>query len=104
MPLPRHRQLQPLDPRLQRARLHQCAPARHRRRHHPPRHDPDGRCIGGEEAFRADAAAGARRADLRGARQRGGGDAAGRAARDAGRAIPCSAAVAAVAGGCAGGG
>ena len=32
-----------LDPRLQRARRHQCAAARHRRRHHPPRHDPHGR-------------------------------------------------------------
>ena len=70
----------------------QCAAARHRRRHHPPRHDPDGRCAGREEALGADAAAGARRTDLRGARRRGGGDAAGGAARDAGRAVPGGAA------------
>ena len=81
----------------------QRAPARHRRRHHPPRHDPDGRRAGREEAFGADAAAGARRTDLRGARQRGGGDAAGGAARDAGRAVPRGAAVAAAAGRRAGG-
>ena len=96
--LPRHQGLQRLGPRLQRARVDQCAPARHRRRHHPPRHDPDGRCAGREEAFRADAVAGARRTDLRGARERSGGDAAGGAARDAGRAVPRGAAVAAAAG------
>ena len=98
MPLPRHQGLQRLGPRLQRARLDQRAPAGHRRRHHPPRHDPDGRRAGREEALRADAAAGARRTDLRGARRRGGGDAAGRAARDAGRAVPGGAAVGAAAG------
>ena len=101
--LPRHQGLQRLGSRLQRARIDQRAPARHRRRHHPPRHDPDGRRAGREEAFRADAAAGARRTDLRGARQRGGGDAAGGAARDAGRAVPGGAAVAAAAGRRAGG-
>ena len=58
--------------------------------------------LAAEEAFRADAAAGARRTDLRGARERGGGDAACRAACDAGRAVPRGAAVAAVAGRCAG--
>ena len=100
--LPRHQGLQRLGPRLQRARVDQRAPARHGRRHHPPRHDPDGRCTGGEEAFRADAAAGSRRTDFRGARERSGGDAAGRAARDAGRAVPRGAAVAAAAGRCEG--
>ena len=69
MLLPRHQGLQRLGPRLQRARVDQRAPAGHGRRHHPPRHDPDGRCAGREEAFRADAAAGARRTDLRGARR-----------------------------------
>ena len=98
MSLPRHQGLQRLGPRLQRARRDQRAPARLRRRHHPPRHDPDGRRAGGEEALGADAAAGARRTDLRGARQRSGGDAAGGAARDAGRAVPGRAALAAAAG------
>ena len=37
VPLSGHRQLEPVDPRLQRARRDQRAPARHRRRHHPPR-------------------------------------------------------------------
>ena len=101
--LPRHQGLQRLGPRLQRARVDQRAPAGHRRRHHPPRHDPDGGCAGGEEAFRADAAAGARRTDFRGARERGGGDAAGGAARDAGRPVPRGTAVAAAAGRCTGG-
>ena len=32
--------VQPVDPRLQRARLDQCAPAGHGGRYHPPRHDP----------------------------------------------------------------
>ena len=59
VPLPRHQGLQRLGPRLQRARRDQRAPAGHRRRHHPPRHDPDGGCAGGEEALGADAAAGA---------------------------------------------
>ena len=59
MPLPRHQGLQRLGPLLQRARRDQRAPARHRRRHHPPRHDPDGRGAGREEALGADAAAGA---------------------------------------------
>ena len=61
----------------------------------------DGRCAGREEALGADAAAGARRTDLRGARRRGRGDAAGGAARDAGRAVPGGAAVGAAAGRCA---
>ena len=51
----------------------------------------------------ADAAAGARRADLRGAGRRSGGDAAGGAARHAGRAVPRGLAVAAAAGRCASG-
>ena len=38
------------------------------RRHHPPRHDPHGGRARREEALGADAAAGARRIDLRGAR------------------------------------
>ena len=41
-----------LDPRLQRARRDQCAPARLGRRHHPPRHDPHGRRAGGRQAHR----------------------------------------------------
>ena len=40
VPLPRHQVAEPVDPRLQRARRHQCAPAGLGRRHHPPRHDP----------------------------------------------------------------
>ena len=40
MPLPRHQVAEPVDPLVQRARRHQCAPARLGRRHHPPRHDP----------------------------------------------------------------
>ena len=59
MPLPRDQGLQRLGPRLQRARRDQRAIAGHRRRHHPPRHDPDGRRARREEALRADAAAGA---------------------------------------------
>ena len=46
----------PLDPRLQRARRDQRAPARLRRRHHPPRHDPHGAGAGDSEAVGADAA------------------------------------------------
>ena len=42
-PLSRDPLVEPVDPRLQRARLDQCAPAGHGRRHHPPRHDPHGR-------------------------------------------------------------
>ena len=59
MPLSRHHRLQSLDPRLQRARRHQCAPAGQRRRHHPPRHDPHGGRAGEGAPRRADAAAGA---------------------------------------------
>ena len=59
--------LEPFDPRLQRARRHQRAPAGHRRRHHPPRHDPHGPGAGRREARCADAATGARRTRLRGA-------------------------------------
>ena len=92
--------VEPLDPRLQRARLDQCPPAGLRRRHHPPRHDPHGGCTGREEALGADAAAGARRTDLRGAGRRGRGDAAGGAAHDAGRAVPGRGAVGAAAGRC----
>ena len=39
---PGHQALQPVDPRLQRARRDQRAPAGLGRRHHPPRHDPHG--------------------------------------------------------------
>ena len=59
MPLPRHQGLQRLGPLLQRTRRDQRAAAGHRRRHHPPRHDPDGRGAGREETLGADAAAGA---------------------------------------------
>ena len=70
MPLSRHRQFQSLDPRLQRARRHQRAPARLRRRHHPPRHGAHRAGAQESQALRADAAAGARRTDLRSARER----------------------------------
>ena len=66
-----------VDPRLQRARRHQCAAAGHRRRHHPPRHGAHGAGAGEGEALRADAAAGARRAGLRGAGRGGREDVAG---------------------------
>ena len=59
MPLPRDRPLQCVDPRLQRTRRDQRAAARHRRRHHPPRHGAHGRGARKEEAQRADAAPGA---------------------------------------------
>ena len=42
VPLPGHQGLERLDPRLQRTRRDQCAPAGLGRRHHPPRHDPHG--------------------------------------------------------------
>ncbi len=70
VPLPGHPQLKSIDPLLQRARRHQCAPARERGRHHPPRHDPHRAGAREGQAARADAAAGARRADLRGAGER----------------------------------
>ena len=53
MPLSGHHGVEPVDPRLQRARRDQCAPAGHRRRHHPPRHDPHGRSAGQAAARRA---------------------------------------------------
>src|SRR5262249_21295831 len=77
MPLPRNRALERFDPRLQRARRDQRAAARHRRRHHPPRHGAHGGGAGESQALRADAAAGARRAGVRGARRRGGEHLAG---------------------------
>ena len=43
---------QTLDPRLQRARRDQRALAGHCRRHHPPRHGPDGRCAWPKAGFR----------------------------------------------------
>ena len=45
----------PVDPRLQRARRHQCAPARLGRRHHSPRHDPHRAGTGASQAQGADA-------------------------------------------------
>ncbi len=75
-----------LDPRLQRARRHQCAAAGHRRRHHPPRHDAHGCGARQEEAQRADAPAGARRARVRGAGRRSREDAAGGEGGDGRRA------------------
>src|SRR5262249_25913524 len=77
VPLSRNRALERLDPRLQRARRDQRAAARYRRRHHPPRHGAHGGGAGESQALRADAAAGARRARVRGARGRGGEDLAG---------------------------
>src|SRR5262249_49902492 len=55
---------------------------------HPPRHDPHGSGAREEEAQRADAAAGARRACLRGAGERGRQDAAGGAEGDGRGAAP----------------
>ena len=77
---------QPVDPRLQRARRDQRAAAGHRRRHHPPRHGAHRAGAGEGQAQRADAAAGARRADLRGAGGRGRQDPAGGQEGDGGRA------------------
>ena len=74
---PEIKRLEPVDPRLQRARRHQRAAAGHRRRHHPPRDGAHGRGADGEEAQRAHAAAGARRTGVRGAGGRGRADAAG---------------------------
>ena len=82
MPLSRHQRVECLHPRLQRARRGQCAAARHRRRHHPPRHDPHGRRAGQEKAQRANAAAGARRIGVRGARSRSRQNPAGGHQRD----------------------
>ena len=42
VPLPGHQGQQSVDPRVQRARRDQCAPAGLGRRHHPPRHDAHG--------------------------------------------------------------
>ena len=51
--LPRHQGEEPVAARLQRARGDQCAAAGHRRRHHPPRHDPRGRRARRGQALRA---------------------------------------------------
>src|SRR5258705_504333 len=98
VPLSRHPRLQRHDPLVQRARLDQRAAARHRRRHHPPRHDPDGRGARQEEAQRPDAPAGARRAGVRSAGGRGRQDAAGDHQGDGGGANAGALAVSAVAG------
>ena len=92
---------EPVDPRLQRARRDQRAPAGLRRRHHPPRHDPHGAGAGEGEAQREDAAAGARRTDLRGAGGRGREDAAAREEGDGGRADAGGVALGAAVGRCA---
>ena len=83
---------------IQRARRGQCAAAGQRRRHHPPRHDPHGRCAGEEEAFGADAFAGARRTGLRSAGRGSGADAAGGQGGDGRRAAPRGLALGAAAG------
>ena len=77
---------QSVAPLLQRARRDQCAAAGLGRRHHPPRHGPHRAGADEGQAQRADAAAGARRTDLRGAGGRGRRDAAGRQRRDGRRA------------------
>ena len=64
VPLSRYQGFQRLGAILQRARRDQCTIAGHRRRHHPPRHDPHGRRAGGEKTLGPDAVAGARRTDL----------------------------------------
>ena len=78
VPLPGHQGVEPVDPLVQRARRDQCAPAGLGRRHHPPRHDAHGAGARQGQAQRADAAAGARRTDLRGAGGRSGEDHADR--------------------------
>ena len=83
---------------VQRARRGQCAAARHRRRHHPPRHGPHGCRAGEEETLRADAAAGARRTRLRSARRRSRENAAGGHRGDGRRAAAGGVAVGAAAG------
>ncbi len=98
MPLPRHRRVECLDPRVQRARRDQCAAARHRRRHHPPRHDPHGRGADEEKTQRADAAAGARRTGVRSAGRRSREDAAGGHQRDGRSAAAGAVALGAAAG------
>ena len=80
--LSRHQGEEPVAARLQRARRDQCPAAGHRRRHHPPRHDPHARRAAGSEACRPDAAAGARRAGVRGAGPGGREDPAGGRPRD----------------------
>ncbi len=77
MPLSGDPRLQRVDPLVQRARRGQCPAARHRRRHHPPRDGPHGCRFGEEEARRADAVAGARRACVRSAGRRSRENAAG---------------------------
>ena len=87
-----------VDPLLQRARRDQCAPAGLGRRHHPPRHDAHGGRARQGQAQGADAAAGARRADLRGAGRRSGQNHADREERDGGRPAPGDLAARAAAG------
>ena len=87
-----------VDPRIQRARRHQCTPAGHGRRHHPPRHDPHRAGARQGQAEGADAVAGARRADLRGAGGRGDRHHHHRQERDGGRAAPGGRAARAAAG------
>ena len=84
--------------RLQRARRDQRAAAGLSRRHHPPRHDPHRAGADQGQAQRQDAAAGARRVDLRGARGRGREDPADRQAGDGRRADAGGVAVGAAAG------
>ncbi len=67
MSLPGHQGKQRLDTRLQRTRCDQCPPAGHCSRYHSPRHDPYGRYARREKTVRENAAAGARRTDLRSA-------------------------------------
>ena len=85
VPLPVDQGQQPLDARLHGARRDQRAAPGHRRRHHPPRHDPHGRRAREGQAIRADAPAGARRAGVRGTQGRGGKDPSGRDQGDGGR-------------------
>ncbi len=59
LPFPAHQFAQSLRARLPRTRRHQCADPGCGRRHHPPCHDPHGRCAGPCQARRAHAAAGA---------------------------------------------
>ncbi len=59
MPLSAHKREQCRRACLQRARGDQCADPGGGRRHHPPRHDPHGRGVGGGRFKRANAVAGA---------------------------------------------
>ena len=83
---PRINLVERLGARLQRARRDQRADPGLGRRHHPPRHDPDGGGACEGEALGRDAAAGSRRTGVRGAGRGDRGGAAGHRQSDDRRA------------------